>query len=272
MTLLKQRVHGVGDLYISPNGLLLPGISRATNQVNKIGLKFWAAQVEREHMLNVAATEFELSARVGGKSGEVFRARLAEAAGNLACTRKATEALDAGTQARQFIDWWLRGRLPGASREAEPVVNESALLTGYAFEYWAQERKLMPVIVQQPIFDEADGYVAESVTVMTRPTGPIILEIATGKEIYMETMMIAAANLQAAQQSGIPVKGATIIRIPKEGSGQMLLEPKIMTPKELETHLHLFYLHLGVWQTMTGYAKPVRITNPPTASRVANAG
>lgn len=271
MTLLKQRVHGVGDLYISPNGLLLPGINRATNQVNKIGLKFWAAQVEREHMLNVAATEFELSAKAGGKSGEVFRARLAEAAGNLACTRKATEALDAGTQARQFIDWWLRGRLPGASREAEPVVGDTALLIGYAFEYWAQERKLMPVIAQQPIFNEADGYVAESVTVMTRPTGPIILEIATGKEIYMETMMIAAANLQAAQQAGIPVKGATIIRIPKEGD--LKLEPKIMTPKELEDHLHLFYLHLGIWQTMTGYTKPVRITNPPTApQQVANAG
>lgn len=266
MNIVQITHPTAGRLYLSPNGLLLPGINKALAMVAKPALGPGMAKSQREHTLKAVALEYPKSLAAGVKDGAEFRKRVEAASKELASVVKARDSKNIGEQTKMAINWWLTNNTNSADRKLSmPDIEPGAMLSFFGFEDFCKAHNASPYRVEEPIYNEGDGYFAQVTSVLTKG-GLATLDVTTGKAIYDEQLIRSAAHFHAMKQAKFPVKMAIVLRLPKS-LDEPDFEARVLTAEELDKNLKLFFAHMGVWSITTGYATPIRAVDAHVAEK-----
>ena len=210
------RRDGPAGRFYEVDGELYPSVTHILTAINKPALVPWAANQERAHVVD-AATELqrELAARTPMPPAW-YRAALLERLGPIkAHQRKLATAGDIGTEAHKAIEWIMRTAI-GAEAGPEPLISAPALAAVLAFQQWAARVQLKPVLIERTVYSKRHRY-AGTLDVLARVDGVLTqVDFKTGKAVYAEAHLQAAAYSAALEEMGYlePVN-AIVVRLPK---------------------------------------------------------
>lgn len=202
------------DLIVDGRSVKYPRVTTILNgALNKPGLLFWAAWVERKAIL--AALEEVCTA-----PGEVRVAEVPALVETLLPRSRAflkvkDEAADIGTQAHALIQWHTRKML-GLDVEVEPAVSDPALRCVLAWLAWTKEVEFTPLYAERIVYC-ARCCIAGTTDVVARVNGRVsILDYYSGKEVYPEKKIQTRwyQHLLSMSQR-IDVEDCVVVRLPK---------------------------------------------------------
>lgn len=199
--------------FYTVNGHDLPSVTTILGCLNKPGLVFWAAKVERQ----AAETAIlQILTQPGAKDPEWVLGEFARAmTGAKAADKEKQKAAAIGTAAHAWIEWSLRRQL-GEDAGEEPRLPDAAQWAVEAYKDWAKAVNLLPIAIERPIFCAACGFAGtmdlygEVRDVLT------VLDWKTGKAIYpVEHYLQNVAYRHAAKRCGFVADQGVILRLPK---------------------------------------------------------
>jgi hypothetical protein len=213
-----------GRFYTLPDGRKYPSVTTILSVIGKPALINWAANVEREMVVEAAANLYE-DLPIDGKTPKMSRAgyvaTLQERIGKTkAHTKELAKAGDIGTQAHALIEWNIRKSL-GQEVGPEPKISEKATWAFMVWQEWAKSVNFKPIFCEQAIYSHEHRYAGTmDLTAEVQIEGKIITVVAdwkTGKAIYDEALLQNAAYIEALLEMGhlkAPLHGL-IVRLPK---------------------------------------------------------
>lgn len=183
-----------------PDGLgELPSMTNVLGVIGKPALVNWAANKERELVLEAAAGLWEDAPTAPKMSRTVYLATLMDRLGKTkAHVRELEAASEIGTQVHARIEWGLRRRLLQEVGE-EPRMSEKAAWAYAAYERWANEVDLLPIVIEQVVWDRGLG-IAGTLDLYAELVCPAfgpgrhraVLDWKTGKAVYFEAYLQTA--------------------------------------------------------------------------------
>lgn len=215
MTATVIRRDGPAGRFYEVDGELFPSVTHILTAINKPALVPWAANQERAHVVDQATSlHREIASRP--MTAHAFRTALLARLGTLrAHQRTLAAAGDIGHEAHQAIEWLMRTAI-GADAGPEPMVSAPALVAVQAFQAWAVRVQLKPVLVERVVYSRRHRY-AGTLDLLARVDGVLTqIDFKTGKAVYAESHLQAAAYSAALVEMGYlePV-AAIVVRLPK---------------------------------------------------------
>lgn len=227
------------------DGELYPSVTHVLSVINKPALVNWAANTERGLVVDAAADLYEDVAKIPAMSRASYVSTLlARLTKTKAHQRELAAAAEIGTQAHKAIEYRFHQAL-GFKVGPEPRISDKALWAFMAFEDWAREHAVKPVLVEQTVWHPGLRY-AGTLDVLAEVDGELaVVDFKTGKGIYAE------AHLQnAAYQTALVAMGhqrpstGYIVRLPKRDDDPAFEAQR--TPP-VETLMPTFEAVLRVW-------------------------
>ena len=201
-----------GQKYLTPQG----DFGRVTTFLKAFGgstdaLVKWSANEERKAILEACGEVY--AAGVDGGPGDFVAAVESRIGAARSHQRILAKAADIGTEIHQMIQWTLRTQL-GQDAGPKPVLQDQALWAFMAWEDWWRSEALVPVRVEQPVWDAEIGYAGTIDLIAAGPLGLEILDWKSGKGIY-ETYHLQVSAYRHAAEHWAPITRCRIVRVPK---------------------------------------------------------
>jgi hypothetical protein len=224
MASAAKRVDGgrTGRLYQLPDGRMVPSVTSILTCVGKPALIQWAANTERELVIEAAANLWEDAPLAPKKmTRTAFITTLTDRLGKTkAHQRELAKAAEIGSQVHGLIEWNLRREL-GQTIGPEPRVSDKATWAFMAYEEWRKTVNLVPRAIEQTVWSDTHGYAGTmdlyAELDLDGQRCLAVLDWKTGKGIYAEALLQNAAYVHALIEMGhaaAPVAGC-IVRFPK---------------------------------------------------------
>lgn len=261
-TLHKIPVKIKPGLYRTPEGKQYPSVTTLLQAVAKPALVNWAANTERELVIQSAADLWE-DIPLNGKTPKMNRTAYITTLQNRIGKTKAhqkelTKAMEIGSQVHALIEWNLRKTLK-QKVGAEPRINDKALWAFMVWEEWAKANSFSPILCEQIVWSESYGY-AGTMDLLARidyggEALSVVVDWKTGKAIYDEALLQNSAYVHALIEMGHakPPLHGLIVRLPKvetDTKPEMKIIRWENQEKLFETFLHV--KHLWEWQHGNG--------------------
>jgi hypothetical protein len=221
----------------------MPSVTSILSVINKPALMNWAAKVEREMVLKVAADLYEDLAGTPKLNRLAWFTTIENRLGKEKAAKKELEkAGEIGTQAHELIEWTLKGKL-GIVQGPRPKAVDKAEWAFMSWEDWAKSVNLKPIFIEQVVYSAKYGYagtmdlyceleVSGLIEYFNRKTvsvPPQLIGLAgqkktvtaipdwkTGKAVYAEAHLQNAAYRQAFREMGHgDAEIGLIVRLPK---------------------------------------------------------
>lgn len=205
-------------------------VSRALEAINKPALMHWAANAEREYVVEAAASLHSLLPSLRLSKDDYKQRLLAKLGKGKAFSRVSRKALDVGSQVHSMVEYTLRTEL-GHKVSRTPELTGEALRAFESWQRWRDKTHLVPIHVEQTIWSDDHEFAGtpDLVAQIDIGNGPelVILDWKTSKGIYLEMKLQNAAYVKAYCEMGhasYPMPGL-LVRLPKAEDD------------EIETHL-----------------------------------
>lgn len=205
-----------GRYYTIPGVGELPSVTHILSCIAKPALVTWAANTERELVMDAAADLYldMVQVKPMSRAGYVttLKARLGETRAHKRLNEQATNI---GTQTHHLIEWSIRKAL-GQVVGPEPKVQQEALWAYMAFEDWAREHHVRPLLIEETVWSATHGYAGTMDLLAEVDGSPALVDFKTGKAIYSEAYLQSAAYQVALAEMGHgDPRAGYIVRLPK---------------------------------------------------------
>jgi len=224
------------------------------NVINKPAIGPWMAKREREMVLKCAAKYY-----FGGVEGEVpssleaYMAILNSLVGReRAATKEMEKAGDIGTEAHNFIEWYLRDNYFAgtAGKEPDELCDPAMIAVNHFFD-WEKLVDLDPIGIEQVVFSH-DWKIAGTLDLVAWVTlkdlGRVkaLVDFKTGKAVYAEAYIQTCLYENCRREMGLqPTDVRIILRLPKTEKDP-IFEPVVV--EGYMEHIKAGKEALGLWQ------------------------
>lgn len=256
-TIQQVNVAKKGRHYLV-DGKLVPSVTNVLGILDKPALKFWAAQIEREYVLDKLeglpnATPDQLRAALGEKYAHQKRLKTAG---------------DIGTSVHGLIMNELKSRL--GQPAAMPEANENAELAFMAWEEWADKHLLEPIAVEHMLGSTRLGvggtldYLGHAVPA-PGPDVPVYFDWKSSKRsktapngIYPEAKIQVSVYRELGLEMGLTGDNAwaAVVRLPKSLDDPTIASKQLdvvwISPEEATSYARGFLSILDTWTFMKG--------------------
>ena len=234
-----------GRFYETPDGIF-PSVTNILSVIGKPALINWAANTERELVLDCSANLYEDCHGTPKMSRMAWLTTLQGRLGNeKAHKRELAKAGEIGSQAHALIEWSLRVKLLQKVGPS-PHISDKAQWAFMVFEDWAKKVNLKPIFIEQTVYSKQYGY-AGTMDLFAEVDGkPTVIDWKTGKAVYAEAHLQNAAYRHALREMGHgdPVQGI-IVRLPKNETDP---EPEAVTADDEAESLQAFLHFKAGWE------------------------
>lgn len=242
-----------GRHYETPDGEKYPSVTTILNAIAKPALVNWAANKERELVIESAATLWTEApnGNTPRMSRMAFIASLKTRLGKTkAHQRELERAGNIGTEAHKRIEWATR-KMMGQKPGPEPMISQEALWAYMVWEGWTKEVKFKPILCEQMLYSKEYGFAGTMDTLalieLDGKTHKILADYKTGKGIYNEALLQNSGYVKAIIEMGHaePPLDGMVIRLPKvvtDDKPEMKLIPWEDQEKLFDAFLHTFEL------------------------------
>lgn len=266
MSLTKQKVAtntGNQELLVSNDSRLVPGINKAMASVAKPAMGPGMAKAMKLAMIAGIRAEYQHAKKF---TVDEFISAVEKQAKAIDAQRRSTSGSALTALINGCVSNWLDS-FPIPPKQ--PTLHGAASIAFMAFEDWAKAHRVIPYRWDEPVFASDYGGSANLV-MMGRSIKSTVLHITTAPNIYDEDMMQAAALFNATKQSKIEVRNAIVLRLPTTAENVDIEARELISDKEHEHWLGLFYAHLGIWQRASGYRACISVEK--NAERIISEG
>lgn len=205
-----------GRFYTMADGSEYVSVTTFLGAINKPALVGWAAKEERKMTIQAAADLYADTHGTALMSRPTYITTLDSRIGRVkAHTKLMAKASEIGTQAHALIEWNLRRSL-GQEAGPEPVIGEAATLAFVAYERWAKEVNLKPLLIEQKVYSHTHRY-AGTMDLLAEVNGVLtLIDWKTSKDVYAEAHLQNVAYQVALTEMGHATPEAgLILRLPK---------------------------------------------------------
>ena len=214
---MKRTETHRGRFY-DANGKRYPSVTTILSCISKPALMYWGAKVEREMVIDAAATFYEELASLEKPISKLgFVTQLAQRIGKEQASKKLLEkAGDIGSQAHQRIEWLLRGEVC-QKVGYEPPIGPEAQIAVDAWQSWRKKVNFRPLAVESMVVSHIYGFAGTQDCLSAEIDGVVTqCDWKTGKAVYYEAHLQNAAYRVAVREMGIAdPKAGLILRLPK---------------------------------------------------------
>jgi genome maintenance exonuclease 1 len=267
MAATVRQVNGPNGRFYEVDGELFPSVTHILTAINKPALVPWAARQERQAVSEAAAALYgELAAAGSRYPASWFASALAAKLGTVKAHQRTLEREgDIGGQAHRAIEWLLRTAL-GAAAGPKPAISAPALIAVQAFKAWALRVSLKPVLVERIVYSKKHRY-AGTLDLLARVEGRLtMIDFKTGKAVYDEAHLQAAAYAAALEEMGYREPAASlIVRLPKV-AGDPPVEVVPVPPRAALLPVFLATRQLWEWTYANDQAFKARTRKRPAAT------
>ena len=229
----------------------LPSVTTFLGAIAKPALVQWSAKVERALVAGIAEEVFKSNpSDVSTALRVLLDARLRQT--KYACNTKLEAAGDIGTALHERIEWELKKRLAAtAITEAiePPVIAQEAQWAFDAWEKWAAESNLEPLMIEQRVYSLKYGF-AGTTDIIGKVNGQLVVgDWKTSSGVYLEHLIQVSAYREALQEMGhYPGEriGGIVVKLPKT-AGDKKFKATVVTPEEMDEHFKTFLAVRDLW-------------------------
>jgi PD-(D/E)XK nuclease superfamily len=214
---LKQPSNDTrkGRFYPTPAGEL-PSVTTILTAIGKPALIHWAANVERELVVETAANLYQDLAELPKMERPTYITTLITRLGKeKAHQRLLAKAGDIGTQVHKLIDWTIRAGLCQKVGPS-PAITDKAMWAFSVYEKWAKSVNLKPILTDQTVYDAELGC-AGTLDVFGEVDGVLsVIDFKSGKGLYPENHLQTAVYAYMLRKMGHgDAKQGVLVRLPK---------------------------------------------------------
>lgn len=242
-----KQINGPAGRFYEVDGDLLPSVTHVLQCIAKPALVGWSAKEERKIVVEAAMKLYADETVAGDLSRATFVALLE---GELGRTRghqrTLRKAADIGTGTHKLIEWHVRTAL-GEPVGPEPTVADESLWAFMAWQDWAKEVTLEPILCEQIVYSRQYGY-AGTMDLLANVRGvPTLLDWKTGKAVYPEAFLQSVAYQHALVEMGHAAADVgAIVRLPKT-IGDPAFEV-VDVPEDFDELFATFLATLKLWR------------------------
>ena len=227
----------------------LPSVTTFLGAIAKPALVQWSAKVERALVAGIAEEVFKSNpSDVSTALRVLLDARLRQT--KYACNTKLEAAGDIGTALHERIEWELKRQLSAITEAATPpVIAQEAQWAFDAWQKWADESKLEPLMIEQKVYSLKYGFAGTS-DMIGRVNGMLVVsDWKTSSGLYLEHLIQVSAYREALREMGHftdePMGGA-IVKLPKT-AGDKKFKAAVLTPEEMDEYFKVFLCVRDLW-------------------------
>ena len=256
-------------LYEIPDGddatRQVPSVTTVLGLKAKPQLIAWAAKVERQMVVEAAASLYEELPLSPKMSRLAYTDTLIKRIPLVKAHQLETEkAFEIGRQVHEMVEHKLRvmmGQVPGEA----PVLRQEAAMAYAAWEEWVEEADFVPLHIEEMLFSQEHGFAGTcDVVADIHVNGNEVLAVGdwkSSKAVYDEYGLQVAAYGHALVEMGHAksMPYGFVARFPKS-KNDAPFETRIWTPSEMTDNLRVFLalLHVWNWQHALDTKKPKR--------------
>lgn len=228
-----QRITKRGGRFYTVGKLELPSATTTLGVINKPALVPWAAGLERNHVVDIAARLYQEQHDLPRLDDATYKHTLTARLGTRAHRRTMKSAQQIGSEAHALIEWKNRRALGETVGDA-PVVSDGAAVAVMSFEDWAKAANLKPVAVESVVYSTHYGYAGTFDLVAEINDGALVMiDFKTGKHVYTEALLQNVMYQVAwAEMKRRPCVGGYVIRLPKTLDDDLACEVVTVPPIE----------------------------------------
>lgn len=203
-------------VYKLEDGTVVPSVTTILKVIGKDGLMYWAANVERELVIEAACQLQQELARTTALPVAVYRSALTERVGLVKAHQKQKDAAaEIGAQAHKRIEWAIHQQL-GREVGPEPRCSDEAQWAVMAWEDWMRAHDVRPILSEQVVYSETHRYAGTLDLVAIVDGVRTLIDFKTSKSIYAEAhLQNVAYQMALAEMGQTPCEAGAIVRIPK---------------------------------------------------------
>ena len=242
-----KQINGPAGRFYEVDGDLHPSVTHVLQCIAKPALVGWSAKEERKIVVEAASMLYADETVAGDLSRATFVALLAGAVGRTrGHQRQLRKAAEIGTGAHLLIEWHVRKQLDEPVGP-EPTVADESLWAFMAWQDWAAEVKLEPILCEQIVYSRQYGY-AGTMDLLANVRGvPTLLDWKTGKAVYAESFLQNVAYQHALVEMGHAAADVgAIVRLPKN-IGDPVFEV-VEVPDDFDGLFATFLATLKLWR------------------------
>jgi hypothetical protein len=255
VTTKARRQTKAGRFYEIDNSSL-PSVTNILQILNKPALVPWAAKVEREMVLKVAADFYQDTLKTPPMSRAGWMLTATSRLGKeKASAKELAKASEIGTQVHGLIEWSLKGELMYEAGPS-PQISDAAQWAFMAYQDWRKTVNMKPLFTEQVVYSRTHGY-AGTLDLLAEINGELsVIDFKSGKSVYPESYLQNAAYRYAVRemQHGNPLRGY-IVRLPKNLSDPEF-EVKECPPEKDCMEVFLNAKRLWEWSQKNDTYKP----------------
>jgi hypothetical protein len=251
----SRKETGKSRFYTLDDGSQYPSVTTILSVIGKPALINWAANMERELVINASADLYEdlPGPKFPKMSRPVYITTLKDRLGKeKAHVKELARAGDIGTQVHARIEWEVRKAL-GQKVGDEPVLQQEALSAFSVWQEWSVAANFRPLLCEQAVFSKKYQYAGtmDLMAEMRDADGKmikVIVDWKTGKAIYDEALLQNTAYIQALiemEHAQAPINGL-IVRLPKTGTDPKP-ETRLISWAEQEKLFRVFQHVRALW-------------------------
>lgn len=244
--MIKSRTSSHGRrFYTTVDGVMLPSVTTILQIVGKPALVNWAANTERELVIEASANLYE-DLPPAKMSRMAYVTTLQDRLGKQRAHQKLlTQAADIGSQVHAKIEWRIRSEL-GQKVGPEPALLDAALWGYMAFEDWWKREELVPLWMEQTVYSTSGRYAGTADLIARKGLHLILVDFKTGKGIYPEYKMQVAAYQHALKEmEHCLCERVVIVRLPKVQTDPVA---QVVEVENLEEHFQAFLHAKALWE------------------------
>lgn len=173
-----------------------------------------------------------------------------------ACNTKLSEAGDIGTALHERIEWQLKRRLVKFDTNGgdlggtpPPVIPQEAQWAYEAWEKWAEESKLEPLMIEQRVYSLKYGF-AGTTDMIGRINGMLVVsDWKTSSGLYLEHLIQISAYREALKEMGHftdEPMGGVVVKLPKT-AGDKKFKAAVLSPGEMDEYFKVFLNVRDLW-------------------------
>jgi hypothetical protein len=251
---------GRSTRFYDVNGRRLPSVTSILSAIGKPALVGWSAKVERKAVSLAAVELYEdlpEQKRDQRMPREAYLALLEKRLGKVrAHTKEMAKAADLGSAVHARIEWGLRKDL-GQVVGPEPMLQDKALWAFMAYEDWAKQANLVPLMVEQTVYSERYGY-AGTMDWLGEIThegqrSKVVGDWKTSRGLHPESSLQNAAYAHALVEMGHadPPLAGCVVRLPKVETDPGF-EVKFLDAEGQKARFKVFLATLDLWTWLDG--------------------
>ncbi len=243
------RKDSAAGRFYDVDGELYPSVTHILTAVAKPALIAWSANTERAAVTAAAADLYQAwcgEVVPPTMPREAYLATLLARLGTVKAHQKElAKAGEIGTQIHKMIEWKMRTAL-GAVAGPEPIISEKATWAVMAFEDFARDVQLKPVLIEKTIYSKTHQY-AGTMDLLARVKGELVLiDFKSGRSVYAEAHLQSVAYQMALIEMGyVKPTSALIVRLPKVDTDPAF---QVVTVQSAEELFPVFLAVKALWK------------------------